>query len=166
MEDLHSEGNSPFIPTDDHPVDATNGEHPSRPSQAMEDVGYVECPISECGETVSFADLDSHLELHSMEESDRDSHVGGSTWEWEGATEPDGSKFDTSLPTALRNLDENSCSILSAADRQSKAKESWREILNMPKSIVPPQISSKSKSGKGKSRLGVSDNQSWFYYAF
>lgn len=158
MEDLHSEGNSPFIPTDAHPVDATQEEHPSRSSQAMEDIGYVECPISECGETVPLADLDSHLELHSMEESDRDSHVDGTAWKWEGAMEPVDSKFDTSLPTALRNLDESSGSLLSTADRQAKAKESWRGILNMPKSIIAPQVSLKSKSVKG--RLGVSNDQS------
>lgn len=158
MEDLHSEGNSPFIPTDAHPVDATQEEHPSRSSQAMEDIGYVECPISECGETVPLADLDSHLELHSMEESDRDSHVDSTAWKWEGAMEPADSKFDTSLPTALRNLDEDSGSLLSAVDRQAKAKETWRGILNMPKSIVAPQVSPKSKPGKG--RLGVSVNQS------
>ncbi|OBT78486.1 hypothetical protein VF21_00977 [Pseudogymnoascus sp. 05NY08] len=156
MEDLHSEGNSPFIPTDAHPVDATQEDHPSRSSQAMEDIGYVECPISECGETVPIAELDGHLELHSMEESDRDSHVDSPAWKWEGATEPAGSKFDTSLPTALRNLGESpEAPLLSAADRQAKAKESWREILNMPQSIVAPQVSSKSKSGKG--RLGTAE---------
>lgn len=164
MEDLHSEGNSPFIPTDAHPLDATQEEHPSRSSQAMDDIGYVECPISECGETVPMAELDGHLELHSMEESDRDSHVDSPAWKWEGATEPTDSKFDISLPTALRNLDEGSDpSLLSAADRQAKAKESWRGILNMPKSIVTPHVATKSKSGKG--RLGVSVNRSWLDYA-
>lgn len=163
MEDLHSEGNSPFIPTDAHPVDATQEEHPSRSSQAMEDIGYVECPISECGETVPMAELDGHLELHSMEESDRDSHVDSLAWKWEGATEPADSKFDTSLPTALRNLDESSDpTLLSAADSQAKAKESWKGILNMPKSIVAAQVSTKPKSGKG--RLGVSVDRSQLYY--
>ncbi|OBT65994.1 hypothetical protein VE03_03195 [Pseudogymnoascus sp. 23342-1-I1] len=151
MEDLHSEGDSPFIPTDAPPVDAAQEEHPSRPSQAMEDIGYVECPISECGETVPLADLDSHLELHSMEDSDIESHVDS---KWEGATEPV-DKFDTSLPTALRNLDEDSGPLLSVVDRQAKAKETWRGILNMPKSIVAPQISPKSKPGKG--RLGTAE---------
>lgn len=157
MEDLHAEGNSPFIPTDAQPVDAPQEEHLSRVSQAMEDIGYVECPISECGETVPLADLDSHLELHSLEDSDKDSHVDNAAWKWEGATEPADSKFDTSLPTALRNLGESSGSLFPATDRQAKAKESWRGILNMPKSIVVPQASPKSKYDKG--RLGVSINQ-------
>jgi hypothetical protein len=158
MEDLHSEGNSPFIPTEADPTDVPQREHPSRSSQAMEDIGYVECPISECGETVPLADLDGHLELHSMEESDRDSHVDGTALKLEGAMEPADSKFDTSLPTALRNLNGDSGPQLSAADRQDKAKESWREILNMPKSIVAPQVSPKAKSGKV--RLGVSTDRS------
>ncbi|KFY26327.1 hypothetical protein V493_04163 [Pseudogymnoascus sp. VKM F-4281 (FW-2241)] len=155
MEDLHAEGNSPFIPTDAQPVDAPQEEYLSRVSQAMEDIGYVECPISECGETVPLGDLDSHLELHSLEDSDKDSHVDNAAWKWEGATEPADSKFDTSLPIALRNLGESSGSLLSATDRQAKAKESWRGILNMPKSIVVPQASPKSKSGKG--RLGTAE---------
>ncbi|KFY14519.1 hypothetical protein V492_02573 [Pseudogymnoascus sp. VKM F-4246] len=156
MEALHSEGNSPFIPTDTHPINAPQEEHPSRSSQAMEDIGYVECPISECGETIPLAELDGHLELHSMEESDKDSHVGSSAWKWEGAMEPADSKFDTSLPIALRNLEEEDAGpLLSAAERQAKAKESWRDILNMPKTIVAPKITSKSKPSKG--RLGTAE---------
>ena len=74
LELYHPEdGRSPFIATEDDsdlylstrsPRESTiSADTPSEDNQ--ED--YVECPVS-CGETVTYAELESHIELHATEE--------------------------------------------------------------------------------------------------
>lgn len=150
MEDLHPEGDSPFIPKDDY-----KGEQLEGAFQVMEHLGYTECPISECGEAIALAELDSHLELHSMEENETDSHVDSTIRQrGEGGLGPAKPNFDTKLSDALRNLDDDSLPLLPSTERQIKAKDSWRAILNMPKPLYSQQTPPKSKPTS--IRLGVS----------
>jgi len=149
MEDMHPEGESPFIAKHDQ-----EDEGPSSRFQAVEDNGYVECPISRCGEAIPVAELDSHLELHSTEEKEADSFVESTTSHDEmDGLEPSGPIFDTKLPAALRNLHDSSDYLSPSAERRAKAKDSWRGILNMPSSSLSQTPPNKGNNG----RLGVSD---------
>lgn len=150
MEDLHPEGDSPFIPKEGH-----EGEVASGAFQMMEGHGYTECPISGCGEAIAHAELDSHLELHSMEDNETDSHVESTTRRRdEGGMGPAIPSFDTKLPVALRNLNGRPISLSPSAERQAKAKDSWRGILNRPKPLHSSQTLPTPKATNV--RLGVS----------
>lgn len=149
MEDLHPEGESPFIATGDQ-----EDEDPSSRFQAVEDNGYVECPIFRCGEAIPVTELDSHLELHSTEEKEADSPLESTTSHDElDGLKPSSPIFDTKLPVALRNLHGSSHYLSPSAERQAKAKDSWRDILNMPLSSLSQTPPKKGSNG----RLGVSD---------
>lgn len=148
MEDIHPEGESPFIAKEDQ-----EDEGRLMRFKAFEDNGYVECPISRCGEAVPVAELDSHLELHSMEENEADSSVENMAGHGEiNVLESHGQFFDTKLPDALRNLHDTSDYLSPSAELRAKARDSWRGILNMPSSSLSQTPPNKGKNG----RLGVS----------
>ncbi|KAK8047626.1 hypothetical protein PG996_015690 [Apiospora saccharicola] len=78
METQHSEGKSPFAVDEDHhdhPQEAIKHEDgdedasSSSVAPSVEEVQFAECPIEGCGEVVTLAEYDDHIELHNLEEA-------------------------------------------------------------------------------------------------
>jgi hypothetical protein len=160
METLHAEGKSPFVTNDD---DASMA---AMISLADEDIQYASCPVEGCGEGILLTELDSHIEMHSIEQGDNGS-------ETESENEPDAKKprlkkdvstaFATKLSNALRNLDDSdkSSSVGTAANQQTKAKAEWKNLLRMPESSssanhMSPNNPQVASHGSHLRRLGVS----------
>lgn len=65
VEQFHSDGPSPFVVNGD-----VNGlQAPDAAARSSEEFQYVECPIDACGEIVTMAELNDHVELHAFEEA-------------------------------------------------------------------------------------------------
>lgn len=119
---------------------------------------FLDCPRENCGETIMLTELESHMLMHDIENSndeeilhqDLSRNKRSRADESESEAEP---KFDTRLPPALRNLGALDPLTSSSSDRQAIAKAGWREFLNMTSPKGKPQISSESK--RPHRRLGV-----------
>jgi zinc finger-containing ubiquitin peptidase 1 len=157
VESFHPEGESPFMVKDDF----TPSEKVSGPHEAVEASKghreFVDCPRENCGETIMFAELESHIVMHDIENNNeenlhQDPNPNKRIRASDSKSEP---KFDTRLPPALRNLAANDSPISpSSSNRQAIAKAGWRGLLNMPGLRAKAQISPESK--RPHRRLDVS----------
>lgn len=118
---------------------------------------FVDCPRESCGEIILLTELESHLSLHEIEDSEDEDDVSRDTNPSKRArtteSEPE-MNFDTRLPPALRNLGGIRPLKSSSSDRQSSAKAGWRELLNMTGSRHESRAP--FEAPKSQRRLGVS----------
>lgn len=121
MEVFHSEdGESPFVVKDD----------PEKMSMVTKDLdreGYAMCFVEGCGEEILLAELDSHLELHVIEEA-------GST------PEPKPRTVSADQKPPISSGDSNTSKEIL---KQAKAIDAWKELFHMP-------AASSSKDAKPK----------------
>lgn len=119
---------------------------------------FVDCPRENCGETIMLTELESHMSMHDIENSNEEENLhldSNPNKRIRGSDSESEPKFDTRLPPALRNLAaHDSPTSSSSSNRQAIAKAGWRELLNMPSSRAKVQISPESK--RPHRRLGVS----------
>jgi len=150
METKHPEGgDSPFTAKDNASVAAVLSE-----GDEDEDPGFASCPMDGCGEVILFTELDSHIEMHGVEDQDVDQGFMPISREQQIA-EVAHASFDTKLSHGLRNLkDRGTFSEGSSSDRQASAKAAWKGILKMPDTSAKPPVSSTTKGSRR--RLGVS----------
>lgn len=151
LETMHPEGgHSPFIPKDNASVAGFLSEGNG---DGDEDPDFASCPIDGCGEVILLTELDSHIEMHDVEDQDVDQGFVPNSRE-QSIAEATPASFDTKLSRVLRNLNNRvSPSEGSSSDRQAKAKATWKGILAMPDTNKKP-ISPTTKGSRR--RLGVS----------
>jgi hypothetical protein len=152
METLHAEGDSPFVVKDDASVAAVLAlEYDESPEEAE----YTSCPVEGCGEQLLWAEMDSHLELHTAEQdSDDDRERNSKRLKLEPGIN---ASFDTKLSHALRNIgDDDDVSETPSPERarQAEARDIWKALLKMPETSSKKVIASTSATVKRK--LGVS----------
>jgi len=157
METVHPEGGeSPFVVRDDASIAAVL-------SLGEDDVQYACCPVDGCGEAILLTELDSHIEMHGVEEAEEDQEEDADQESGPDLKKPRleehvRASFDTKLSHALRNLDdgEKSSSESPPSDRQTSAKAAWKNLLKMPETPPKAKTSSSSNTKAPRSRLGVS----------
>ncbi|KAK1979692.1 peptidase family C78 [Colletotrichum cereale] len=101
---------------------------------------FGECPIEGCGEIVSLAEIDYHVDLHLEEE-----RQGADSPSTQATIEPPGS---TTVPASDPT---SSCHAASdpAVEKERAAVEQWNKLLSMPPA--------KSKGKEGEKRLGKAE---------
>lgn len=149
----------------------------SLPVLIAEQIGmdYADCPVEGCGEAILLTELDSHLDMHALEsasdELDDDFNVDGSAqhspcFEDDHVSKEFGSHalktrpaFETSLPSALRNIQQDISPRTASPDRQETAKAIWRGLLKMPPSSKDAQGPLKTKAASVRLGVGLSPAQ-------
>lgn len=146
---MHSEGKSPFI------VDEKEDEDPrsaaDNVSNDEEERMFAECPIDGCGEVITLAELEDHIELHAAEEP---SSVAGNI---DGAHLSRLEENDPPRPRRDHGSDATAEPAYYQRNAESIAK--WKRILHMPLSSStrrqPLEASSGLAGENSKRRLGV-----------
>jgi hypothetical protein len=154
LEDVHPEGVSPFIVKDGLSQTESLGVHDTNATASDTHIDFVECPRHGCGETILLTELESHIEMHGAEEADEVEEDSQPNKRVKKSSSKSATGFDTSIPQALRNLEDSSLSNIPLLDRQAKAKASWSKLFNMPGQKALPRDSPTEKSHR---RLGVSE---------
>lgn len=142
IETHHPDGPSSFIPRDQ-----LRGHSPEKMADQME---YVECAVPGCGEAVMLTELDSHIMLHEFED-EPDTHVAKKI-RVNSSGSSLASHYRLDRPVSDTNRAESS-GIPSSRDMD--AKEEWKKMLNMPKTV--PHKSPYRRLGK--SELGPYANE-------
>ncbi len=153
---MHSEGKSPFII--DEREEEEEEEDPraagDNASNDEEERMFAECPIDGCGEVITLAELEDHIELHAAEEP---SSVAGSL---------DAARLgrleENDPPRSRRERDGDAGPAPYQRNAESIAK--WKRILHMPSSSSssssaarkqPQEAGSGPNGEKSRTRLGV-----------
>lgn len=123
METFHPEEGSPHFPS---------------PSLRTQNEGYGECPIDGCGEIVSLAEMDYHVDLHLEEER----QVADSS-DTQAIIESQSSLTTSATATASGSRAASD----PALNRQMDSIEQWNKLIAMPPA--------KPMGKEGERRLGV-----------
>lgn len=154
---MHSEGKSPFI------VDEREEGEEEDPRAAADNASndeeermFAECPIDGCGEVITLAELEDHIELHAAEEP---SSVTGSL---------DAARLgrleENDPPRSRRQRDGDGDAEPAQSQRNAESIAKWKRILHMPSSSSSsssaarkqPQGAGSGPNGeKSRTRLGV-----------
>lgn len=150
METMHPEGgDSLFLAKDNASIAAVVSD-----GDEDEDPSFANCPMDGCGEVILLTELDSHIEMHGVEDQDVDEEFMPISREQQIA-EVAHTSFENKLSHGIRNLkDQGSSSEGSSSDGQRSAKAAWKSILKMPDTSAKPPPSSTTKGSRR--RLGVS----------
>ena len=158
LESLHAEGESPFMVKNDCSETGPLLVTPEATETIDNGPEFVDCPRESCGEIILLTELESHLSLHEIEDSEDEDNVSWKANPSKRARTTDSEpevNFDTRLAPALRNLaGVRHLNSSPSSERQSSAKSGWRELLNMGGSRHEPRAS--SETPKSHRRLGVS----------
>ena len=161
MEKLHSEGKSPFV-VDNGDADPRQSADNTSDDEDEEASIFADCPVEGCGEVITLAELEDHIELHAAEESASAGNLDSSP--------------ARSLGSSSRTRDESGRSSRNGRRRHAEASPAsgnrshvdsiskWKRILGMPapsssssSSKTRPEASSRSSEVNDLSkRLGVS----------
>ncbi|EMR65501.1 putative peptidase family c78 protein [Eutypa lata UCREL1] len=159
IEKLHSEGKSPFI------VDEREEGEEEDPRAAADNASndeeermFAECPIDGCGEVITLAELEDHIELHAAEEP---SSVTGSL---------DAARLgrleENDPPRSRRQRDGDGDAEPAQSQRNAESIAKWKRILHMPSSSSSsssaarkqPQGAGSGPNGeKSRTRLGKAE---------
>ncbi|KAK1961004.1 peptidase family C78 [Colletotrichum sublineola] len=121
-----------------HPVE-DGSQRPSSGVRAPQE-HFGECPIEGCGEIVSLAEIDYHMDLHLEEErQSADSPITQAPIEPPGST-----TVPASGPTSIGHAASDP-----TAEKKRAAVKQWNKLLS-----VPP---AKSKTEEGEKRLGKAE---------
>lgn len=159
MEDLHPEGESPFIVKDGlNELDALD-QPVGTVEDLVDDLDFVDCPREGCGEKIPLAELDSHTDMHEAENDEGD-HDSQPAKRQKRDILVSASSFDTSISPTLRNLAELSGDIPLSSSRANtntvqseSAKAKWGKLLKMPGQ--KHSLGNDSAAKKPYRRLGV-----------
>ncbi|KAK8067142.1 hypothetical protein PG997_013889 [Apiospora hydei] len=146
METQHSEGKSPFAVDEDQHQEAikhhdkNDDNVASSIEHSVEEEQFAECPIESCGEVITLAEYDDHIELHNLEEASGAAAAGSPYPEQEAAT----------ASTRSRHGDGSS--------KQSNSVQQWKQILQMPDANGHKRRSPEFEAAeeRPRKRLGVS----------
>lgn len=159
---MHSEGKSPFIVDEREEGEEEEEEEDPRAaadnaSNDEEERMFAECPIDGCGEVITLAELEDHIELHAAEEP---SSVTGSL---------DAARLgrleENDPPRSRRQRDGDGDAEPAQHQRNAESIAKWKRILHMPSSSSSPSSSAARKQPQGagsgpngeksRTRLGV-----------
>ncbi|KAK8017609.1 hypothetical protein PG993_013935 [Apiospora rasikravindrae] len=136
METQHSEGKSPFAVDEDQHQEAIkhhdnhDDEDASSIEHSVEEEQFAECPIEGCGEVITLAEYDDHVELHNLEEAAGDSSsrsASGSPYQHvnrDGYQSPYPEQEAATASARSRHGD--------GSRKQSNSIQQWKHILQMP----------------------------------
>ncbi|KAK8110537.1 peptidase family C78-domain-containing protein [Apiospora kogelbergensis] len=140
LETQHSEGTSPFTVDNGHDHqaiehDGVDGAASSPVEHSVEEEQFAECPIEGCGEVITLAEYDDHIELHNLEEAAGDSSRSASRSPYQHSGNREGYKSpyldqETTIPaptSATRRHHGDGSS-----RQRSSSTQQWKQILHMP----------------------------------
>ncbi|KAI9746435.1 MAG: hypothetical protein M1818_000148 [Claussenomyces sp. TS43310] len=169
LEYFHPEGETPFMGEGYPSEQALPSGTMMEILAAQSAVEYSECPITGCGEAILSSELDGHLDMHSLEDSDtRLTHSGHSQSTKQLRAEDSASHLESTLDlhSVAKTEDTNALpkefAPNSGSDRHEGAKASWRAILNMPaKSLLNHKSAEATEPFRrlGKAELGPHANE-------
>lgn len=139
METQHSEGKSPFAVDEDHPATQETVKHngdevasSSSVAPSVEEVQFAECPIEGCGEVITLAEYDDHIELHNLEEAAGDTSsrsASGSPYHRYANRDGYHSPYPEQEPAAATATRRHHAD---GSSKQGNSIQSWKQILQMP----------------------------------
>lgn len=143
METQHSEGKSPFAVDEDHqhpqePIKHNGDDEDASSSVApsVEEVQFAECPIEGCGEVITLAEYDDHIELHNLEEAAGDTSsrsASGSPFHQYANREGYQSPYSEQEPAAAAVPPTRRHHYADGgSSRQGNSIQAWKQILQMP----------------------------------
>ncbi|KAH7033334.1 peptidase family C78-domain-containing protein [Microdochium trichocladiopsis] len=134
--------------------------HEPKESQAThdpdenEDDEFVECPIEDCGEFITLAELEDHVQLHS-EETQSDSASIPTTVSSPPRNDSRPTSTDTARSSESRRV--RSRKHIKSA-KQSHAIEAWKRLFHVPSTVKDSGSRNHSSSPPGiRKRLGKSE---------
>ncbi|KAK8041197.1 peptidase family C78-domain-containing protein [Apiospora phragmitis] len=167
METQHSEGKSPFAVDQDHHPEAIkhhdndgDGDDAS-PSieHSVEEEQFAECPIEGCGEVITLAEYDDHIELHNLEEaagSSSSRSASGSPFRHvnrDGHQSPYPDQEAAAVPSARRHHHHGD-----GSSKQSNSIQQWKHIMQMPAATGhkrrSPEFEAAEETAETKAELG------------
>lgn len=134
-------------------IDEIKTDHVDTSSTTSSNEDFVECPVEDCGEVITLAELDDHVLLHG-EETHSDSAGFPSS-----AQSPSGGKPRTASANAVRSSDSRRVRSRrhTKETKQSHAVQAWKRLFHVP--TTAKESSSRHRSSSPpvvRKRLGVS----------